>query len=59
MIQLDPKGNPKGDSKADPKREPKGDHKGDPKGNRKKFMVKKRKTIVGWGNIFYVVLMYL
>ena len=34
MIQLDPKGDPKGDPKEDPK----------------KFMVQKRKTIVGWGN---------
>ena len=37
MIQLDPKG----------------DLKGDPKENPKKFMVHKRKTIVGWENTTY------
>ena len=41
MIQLDPKGDPKGDPKEDPKEDP------------KKFMVQKRKTIVGWRNTTY------
>ena len=42
-------------SKGDPKRDPKGDPKGDPK----RFMVQKRKTIMGWGNTTYVVHMYV
>ena len=37
----------------------KGDPKEDPKVDPKKFMVQKRKTIVGWGNNTYVVHMYL
>ena len=37
------------DLKWDPKWNPKWDPKGDPK----KFMVGKRKTIVGWGNTTY------
>ena len=32
---------------------------GDPKGDSKRFMVQKRKTIVGWGNTTYVVHMYV
>ena len=40
-------------SKGDPKGYPKGDPKGNPKGNPKKFMVQKRKAIVGWGNTTY------
>ena len=67
MIQLDPKGDLKGDQKGDQKGNPKGDQKGDqkedpnedPKGDPKKFMVQKRKTIVGWGNTTYVVHMYI
>ena len=42
MIQLVPKGDPKGDPKWGSKRDPKGDP--------KRFMVQKRKTILGWGN---------
>ena len=45
MIQIDTKGDPIGD--------PIRKQKGDPKGNPKKFMVQKRKTIVGWGNTTY------
>ena len=54
-IQLVPKGDPKGDSKWGPKRDPIGD----PKGNSKRFMVQKRKTIVGWGNTYYLCSTYV
>ena len=30
------------------------DPKGDPKGDPKKFMLEKRKNIVGWGNTTYI-----
>ena len=30
-----------------------------PKGDPKRFMVQKRKTIVGWGNTTYVILRFL
>ena len=51
MIQLVSKVDPKGDPKWGPNRDPRGDPKGDPK----RFMVQKRKTIVGWGNTTHVV----